>query len=179
MENEIYKTSCNVKDCYDKTLFYCMRLIEKCTKILSNNRILNQKKSILTTMEIEYSTFMLKYLNVLLKSLESKTCIKIEVLKLNDFMPYEFRRLRFKYETDNQFNYFSLNDENFFMRNIKLFLNTKQFIETKLGLIYLRYLHYYLNKLKDKLVNYDKKNFEFTNNREIFKYSRIVLYNLY
>lgn len=176
MENVETNFYCEVEDSFDKTLHNCLLLIDDCSTILNKySHLCNGGGNVMTSMEIEYSSFMIKYLTVLLRSLESKTCIKKDVLKLNDYMLYEFKRLRYKYEIENQFNYFSINDESLFMRNTKLFLCTEEFIETKLGLIYLRYLHYYLDKLKKNLSIYDRNNFVFESKRHLFKYSYIVV----
>ena len=169
---------CDVSDCYKFILRNCIQSIEECSEILFKCFLLNIIDNDTLSLEIEYSTFMLKYLKVILRSIESKKIYKIEILLLKEFLHTEFCRLRKKYESNNHLNYFSVNDLSLFMRNIKFFLEVKRFGETKMGLVYFRYLDYYLNKLKAKLAIYNKEKFVFKNTYDIFNYSFRVYFIL-
>jgi len=170
MEKEI-SYICKVSDCYRLELRNCIQVISECFNLLKNYWYFNTLNYDVLSLEIEYSTFLLKYLNVLLNTLEAKKSNKKDILNLREYLLNEFTRLKIKYRSSNILNYFSEDDLSLLLRNIKFFIEVKRIFETKMGLVYLRYLYFYLNKLKADLAIYDKKNFIFKNKIDIFKYS--------
>jgi hypothetical protein len=167
---------CKVSDCYKFELNNCIQAISECNNTLKNYWKFNSLNIDVLSLEIEYSTFLLKYLNALLHTLESKKCNIKDILSLRGYLLNEFTRLKNKYKSSNCLNYFSEDDLSLLLRNIKFFIECKRMFETKMGLVYLRYLYFYLNKLKSELSVYETNNFIFINKFEIFKYSFRVFF---
>src|SRR5690349_2403663 len=85
-------------------------------------------------MEFELTKINMKYLVSILNCFTHDNIEnhKIKMLKLLDFILYEFKRLRIKYEEMTEF-YFSLDEENKYIRNIKNLLLTDELKPTKVG----------------------------------------------
>lgn len=123
-------------------------------------------------IEIEFDLVMLnaKFLQNILSSYKNVTTermdpLKIRMMKLYDFIIYEFKRLRNKYEDINDY-YFNIDEENKYITNINLIKEAIELKPTKMGCLYVRLLNYYIQKISIKLSQLKSQNFKIKNNQK-------------
>lgn len=115
-------------------------------------------------IEFDMTKLNLKYLEKILgcfMGFKSNQCEshKFKLMKLYDFTLYEFKRLRNKYEEINEI-YYSLDEEQKFMINIKSFLDCNSLVPTKIGYLYIKLLNHYFKKILKYLLHFNKINFK-------------------
>jgi hypothetical protein len=156
----------------------CLSRIFIITKILADYKENEFNKNF--DLEIEFDLLKLnsRYLENILSCFavnkaEDKEANTIKLLKLMDFVLYEFKRLRIKYEEISEF-YFSLDQENKFVNNIKRFMEKDSLIHPrKFGLWLLKLLNHYLKRIEKILNSLCHKNFRATN-KEKQKFQLLV-----
>jgi hypothetical protein len=120
-------------------------------------------------IEIEFDLLMLnaKFLQIILSSYHSERIepLKIRMMKLYDYVIYEFKRLRNKYEDINDYS-FSIDEENKYITNINLIKEAVDLKPTKMGCLYVRLLNYYVQKISIKLSLLKSQNFKIKNNQK-------------
>ena len=160
----------------------CLSRIFIITKILADYDENEFNKNF--DLEIEFDLLKLnaRYLENILfcftvNKAEDKESNTIKLLKLMDFVLYEFKRLRIKYEEISEF-YFSLDQENKIVNNIKRFMEKDSFIHPrKFCLWLLKLLSHHLKKLEKILNSLTHKNFRATN-KEKQKFQLSVKFKL-
>lgn len=157
----------------------CMDEIQKISKVLSVYDTNVALKNFHFEIEFEMTKLNLKFLEGILSCFEdykyeNSEKHTVKMLKLYDFILYEFKRLRSKYEEMNEF-YFNLDEENKYISNIKNFMELEELKPTKIGCLYLRLLNYYLSKIHKKIKDFSDKEFKI--NKELMeKYTFSVKY---
>jgi hypothetical protein len=122
------------------------------------------KKNFYLEIDFELTKLNLKYLDGILNlfrdyKFDHSQNNKVRMLALNDYILYDFKRLRERYKEMNEL-YFSLDDENKFTKNIKYFMDTEKLVPTRVGCMYLRLLNHYITKLRTKLKQFGDKYFQ-------------------
>ena len=87
------------------------------------------------------------------------------MLKIYDFILYEFKRLRNKYYEINEL-YFSLDEEKKYALNIKSFMDSDVLKPTKIGSYYLKLLNHYLIEVVKLLSLFSQQNFTIKNDEK-------------
>jgi hypothetical protein len=108
-------------------------------------------------MHLELTKINCKFLEYVLTSLTGEGQ-KIKMLKCYDFISYEFKRLRKKYEEMNEM-LFTVDEENKYVLIIKSFMINEDIKPSKLGCCFLRLIHYYLEKIDKRLKSFHAFNF--------------------
>lgn len=109
-------------------------------------------------MHFEMTKVNIKFLESVLSSLNGEAS-KSKMLKLYDFISYEFKRLRSKYEEMNE-TLFNIDEENKYVINIKSLMTKSEIIPSKLACCYLRLVQYYLNKIDKRLKSFQINDFQ-------------------
>jgi hypothetical protein len=127
-------------------------------------------KNIYLEKEFELAKLNIKYLDNILSAL-SGNITQIQMLKLYDYIIYQFKRLRIKYE-EMETDYFSLDEENKYITNIKMLLEKKEKLTFgRIGYIYLRMNLNNLTRQYELLISISGKNFKLNDYTEEFKKS--------
>ena len=104
--------------------------------------------------------------------------MKENMYKLESFLITEFQRLGNKYNQINAF-YFSKQQFLLFKQAVNVYLEREQLKASKSGLIYLRFLIYYLKKLLIKIRDIGRQDYYQISEEEIFKIAyKVQLNNL-
>ena len=157
----------------------CLSKIFIITKIIGKYNEKEVFKNFDLEIEFELIKLNLKYLENILccfvdfKSEEKETHL-IKMFKLNDYILYEFKRLRIKYEEIAEF-YFSIDQENKYVNNLRKFMETCTLKPTKIGLWFNKLLNHYLKKIEKILNSLSQKEFKATT-KEKKKFHLIVFY---
>ncbi len=183
MENSVDTTKQNsITNTFIEQFEISLGIIQSIMKIFEVYDTNASSKNYDLEMEFELTKLNLGFLESILSCFmnykqEVTEPHKIKMLKLFDFILYELKRLRNKFEEVSDF-YFSIDEENKYIRNIKNFMDTEELKPTKLGCLYLRLLNHYLRKLNKRLksfmdsefqINQEKKDkFLFAVNNQIF-----------
>jgi hypothetical protein len=171
MEGEFIKVKSDDKfyitNSFLEALETCLSKIFIITKILGDYHENEFNKNF--DLEIEFEILKLngRYLENILSCFsdyksDEKDANLIKLLKLMDFVSYEFKRLRIKYEEISEF-YFSLDQENKYVNNIKRFMEADSFKPSKIGFWFLKLLNHYLKKIEKYLNSFYHKDFRATN----------------
>ncbi len=99
---------------------------------------------------------------------------KTKMLRLYDFISYEFKRLRNKYEDLND-NYFNYDEEYIFLLNIKRIYELEEIKESQISDGYLNLFNNYLIKFNDYLHFFQEKLFQISP-REMKKLKKLVYF---
>jgi hypothetical protein len=156
-------TQNSITNSFIEQLDICLSTIESIMKILDSYDSDVSIKNYDMEVEFELIKFNLKFvsnfigcfLNYKQEIIESH---KIKMLKLFDFTLYELKRLRKKFEEVSD-TYFSVDEENKYIKNIKSLTETEELKPTKLGCLYLRILNHYLKKIYKRLKSFSEKDF--------------------
>jgi hypothetical protein len=149
-------------------------IIDIIRKIGSFFSVYDQKtdyKNIYLEKEFELTRLNLKYLDTILSCLFNNLT-QIKMLKLYDYIIYEFKRLRIKYE-EMDTDYFTLDEEIKYISNIKMFIGNKEKIQFgKIGYLFLKMNLNNLSKMYELLSS--GKIFKLNEYNEEYKQSVII-----
>jgi hypothetical protein len=123
-------------------------------------------------MHFELTRINCKFLECVLSGLIGEGQ-KIKMLKCYDFISYEFKRLRNKYEEMSEM-LFTVDEENKYVLTIKSLMINDDIKPSKLGCCFLRLVNYYLKKIDKRLKSFHTNNY-LTSGEEIEKYLFIVI----
>jgi hypothetical protein len=152
MENNISDMSKHVYEELDLLL----NLIRKIATLVTLYDNKNDISYFYIEMENELLKINLKYLDSIINCFTERSGNK-NLLKLYDFIVYEFKRLRSKYE-EMDVHYFSLDEESRYVANIKLFIENNAFyLIGKMGYLYLRLCVYNLTAIYAALDRFRNK----------------------
>lgn len=124
----------------------------------------------------EIILLLLKYLNnifccFLIKNPYENN--KTLMLRLYDFVTYDFKRLRNKYEDLNE-SYFNYDEEYILLSNIKKIYDLEDIKPSSVSEGYLKLMEFYNNKLNDELLKLRNDLFKITN-IELKKFKKLVI----
>ena len=111
-------------------------------------------------MHLELTRIDAKFFEAVLGSLTGGGH-KMKMLKFYDFISYDFKRLRTKYEEMNE-SFFDIDEENKYVVNIRSIMLREHIKPSKLGCCYLRLVNYYLKKIDKRLKSFYVNNFHKT-----------------
>ena len=153
----------SITNSFIEQLDVCLSTIESIMKILDIYNSDSSIKNYYMEVEFEFIKFNLKFLEMFLACFlnykqEVIESHKIKMHKLFDFTIYELKRLRKRFEEVSD-SYFSVDEENKYIKNIKSLSETEELKPTKLGCLYLRLLNHYLKKTYKRLSSFSEKDF--------------------
>jgi hypothetical protein len=147
-----------------------MSIIRKIGSFFSLYDGKTEYKNIYLEKEFQLTKLNLKYLDTIISGILGNMT-QIKMLKLYDYIIYEFKRLRIKYE-EMDTDYFTLDEENKYITNIKIFLDNKEKIHFgKIGYLYLKMNLNNLSRMYELLVFISGKNFKINDYTEEYKKS--------
>ena len=167
----------SVDDTFVDKIKECLKSIKEMNAIL--NRYKQTKFDIKINIEIEYTRLIINLIIPLLNTFitEDIDNYKIHILKQIEYFKIVIEALRKRFKCLNS-KYFSIEEEYLFLRNFEIMLKSDDFLKTKSGLTFLRFLLYYTQKLEIKIKEINAKDFCLTND-ELLKYAykvKIIIY---
>jgi hypothetical protein len=156
---------------YSEEIENIMIIVRKIGTFLSLYDTKLEYKTFFLEMEFELTKLNLKYIDTIISCTQNET-FNIKLLKLYDFIIYEFKRLRSKYEEMNT-NYFSLDEESKYIENIRNIIDKPVIKFSKMGYLFLRLNSNNLAKMYETLNHIAGRNFKLSEDIEYYK--RIVL----